>query len=245
MYTAEVHTRHCRQGAEVVLTLTVMSREHLIPTALGLSLREQVCINCWDQDYRERNSIRSWLEWEVEDLVQIGHAYGTLWYGLGTGEGVVCEDVKGVPFSSLQKTLAFISYDDTYHRFVPPLSGSAVLGKMLQLNLPQHLLPHTQLIGWQPSSHSIVMATRDRKGSQPLGCETIRNSVCMCTCMYACAHTYTHVGTVGFQFLLYTLKIQTQTRIMKLKASNSCLSEPTPRPNMFLYDFNLYIHGDL
>lgn len=33
--------------------------------------------------------------------MQIGHAYGTLWYGLGTGEGVVCEDVKGVPFGSL------------------------------------------------------------------------------------------------------------------------------------------------
>lgn len=172
-------------------------------------------------------------------MVQTGHVCGTLQSGVRAEEGALCEGMEGVPLGSVQDS-GLVSHDDTYHKFVPSLSGSTALGKMLQLNLPQHLLPPTQLIGWQPQLPQRCHGNQ-KPCSQPLGCETIGNSVCMCTCVYACAHSYTlltHVGTIGVQqFLLYTLKIQTQTRIMKLKASNICLSESTPRPNMFLYNF--------
>lgn len=57
------------------------------------------------------------------------------------------------------------------------------------------------------------MVTRDSVLS-PLDCETIGNSVCMRTCVYACAHTYMLllVDTIDPQkrFLLYTSKIHGQ-----------------------------------
>lgn len=78
-----------------------MSGECLAATALELRLEGQVRINCWDWEYRGRNSIRSWLEWEVEDLVQMGHACGALQSGVRAGEGVTCEGMEGVPLGFL------------------------------------------------------------------------------------------------------------------------------------------------